>query len=91
MQNQDNAETNVTLVILDHTYIFTPHNVTRIPPIVHHCIPVEVHVENGPYTPQELVTGQLVTSVGDWSSQSDGLWQVSAEEEGPFLPDELAT
>ena len=64
MQNQDNAETNVTLVILDHTYIFTPCNVTRIPPlVVHHNMLVEPRAENESHIPHELVSGQPLISV----------------------------
>ena len=92
LQNQDNSETNVTLVILDHTYIITPRNISRTPAfIVHHSRLSEACIENGPHSPNEMVTGRPLTSVNDNSLEDNEQWDMSVEEEGPFLPDELVT
>ena len=88
LQNQDNSETIVTLVMLDHTYIITPRNVSRIPAfIVHHSRLSEACIENGPHSPNVMVTGRPLT---DHSLEDNEQWDMSVEEEGPFLPDELA-
>ena len=58
---------------------------------MHHSRRSEACVENGPHSPNEMVTGRLPASVDDRSLEDDELWNLSAEEEGPFLPHELAT
>ena len=80
LQNEDNSETNMTLVILDHTYIVSPCHVSRIPAfIVHHSRHSEACVENGPYLPNEMVTGRLPAGVDDGPLQDDELWNISGE------------
>ena len=93
LQNDDNSETNVTLVILDHTYICTPCHVSRIPAfIVHHSRrSAEACIESGPHSPNEIVTGRPLTSMANQTLLNDELWDMSVEEEGPFQPDELIT
>ena len=81
MESQDNSDTTVTLVTLHHTYILTPYNNTVL---------AEACTEVGPHVPHEMVTGRPLTSLRDQSPLDDELWEMSVEEEGPFLPQELA-
>ena len=87
VQPQASSENAVTVVILDSTYTFTAHNVTRIPSYVVQCyIFSEACIETGPHRPQQMISCHTLSMAG---AEDDTMWEMPKEEEGPRLPEEL--